>query len=155
MYSAFSERSPCAAASATACVTFGRSMRQSCSSSSRRRRSPSGVMYFEAAGAGARNRPMTAILSKPRCSVEPITDAGEPRNYAVNRGYEVLHAFHDGGSAGTGHGLLERVERGSGAAASAGGRRRYARAAMSARAELRSGFGRDQDYALGASALRV
>src|SRR5690348_8045202 len=112
-------------------------------------------MYFEAAGAGARNRPMSAILSKPRCSVEPITDGATRRNYAFHRGYQVLHPLRNGRAQGAGRHIGERVERSSGAAASAGKRRRYARAAISARAELRSGFGRDQDFALGAIALAI
>src|ERR1700674_1118267 len=56
MYSAFSERSPWAAAAATAWQTLGRSSRQRSSSSRRRRRAPSGVMYFEPAGATCRKR---------------------------------------------------------------------------------------------------
>src|ERR1700676_5204138 len=54
VYSAFSERSPCAAASATAAVTRGRSSCHSRSSSSRSRLAPSGVMYFEPGGVGGR-----------------------------------------------------------------------------------------------------
>src|SRR6185312_6087596 len=74
-------------------------------------------------------------------------------NYAFHRGYQVLHALRNRGAAGAERDPLERMERCSGAAASAGKRRRHARAAIPARAELRSGFGRDQDFALGTLAL--
>src|SRR5579885_1993243 len=53
MYSAFSERSPSAAAAATCAVTAGRSWRQSCSSSARSRAAPAGVMYLEPPGVRA------------------------------------------------------------------------------------------------------
>src|SRR6185295_14732588 len=56
MYSAFSLRSPCAAASATSCVTRGRSIVHSWSSSARSFFAPSGVMYRERWGGGGRSR---------------------------------------------------------------------------------------------------
>src|ERR1044071_4678002 len=56
MYSAFSLRSPCAAASATSCVTRGRSTVHSWSSSARSFLAPSGVMYRERAAGGGRSR---------------------------------------------------------------------------------------------------
>src|SRR5262245_59525680 len=56
MYSAFSLRSPCAAASATSCVTRGRSTVHSWSSSARSFRAPSGVMYRERTSGGGRSR---------------------------------------------------------------------------------------------------
>src|SRR4029079_116997 len=56
MYSAFSLRSPCAAASATSWVTRGRSTVHSWSSSARSFFAPSSVMYFECCAGGGRSR---------------------------------------------------------------------------------------------------
>src|SRR5690606_40832779 len=58
MYSAFSERSPSAAAAASARVTSAR-RRQSVLSSACRRAWPAGVIYGEALAAGGRQRPIT------------------------------------------------------------------------------------------------
>src|SRR5277367_3593017 len=67
MYSAFSERSPCAAASETSCVTRGRSRVHSSSSSARSVFAPSGVMYdFLLVGAGGRAMRMKHIAYAPR-----------------------------------------------------------------------------------------
>src|SRR6266545_1489003 len=62
MYSAFSERSPSAAASETSWVTRGRSTVHSWESSPRRRWAPSGVMYPLATGRDLRSRVPTARM---------------------------------------------------------------------------------------------
>src|SRR5688572_3462419 len=74
MYSAFSDRSPCAAASATARVTAGRLTRHSSSSSRLRRAAPSGVMYLALGGRGARYRPITPHSPAVRYSIAIILD---------------------------------------------------------------------------------
>src|SRR6185503_1183150 len=74
MYSAFSDRSPCAAASETARVTAGRLTRHSSSSSRLSRAAPSGVMYLALGGRGARYRPITPRSLAVRYSIATFLD---------------------------------------------------------------------------------
>src|ERR1700741_3106483 len=91
-YSAFSERSPCARASAMALVMAGRSMRLRRSGSSFRFSYPAGVM-------GVRGMAMPRTV--PRAGSAPDGSA-----------VEVDEHFHDGAAAqGLFHPLLQRLER--------------------------------------------
>ena len=92
MYSAFSERSPSAAAAANAFTTSRRRSHMP-SSSFCRAVKPADVIYAEDGGAGGRQRPMT---SKPRGEAATLVNS----TLGIEFGRNISTADHMRGNAG-------------------------------------------------------